>query len=57
MKAGAEAVVGIASEVAAEHFFLVEEVEDHQRDHTEESRERPPGAKRKVAFLVLLRKS
>ncbi len=43
---GAEAVVGIAREVAAEHFFFVEEAEDDQRDDEEEARERPPGAKR-----------
>ena len=30
--AGAEAVVGIAWEVAAQHFFLVEEAEHDQRD-------------------------
>src|SRR2546422_2843020 len=45
--AGAEAVVGIAGEVAAEHFFFVEEAEDDQRDDEEEARERPTGAKRK----------
>src|SRR6266481_596150 len=45
--AGAEAVVGIAGEVAAEHFFFVEEAEDDQRDDEEEARQRPPGAKRK----------
>src|SRR5258708_3357281 len=45
--AGAEAVVGIAGEVAAEHFFFVEEAEDDQRDDEEETRQRPPGAKRK----------
>jgi len=44
--AGAEAVVGIAGEVAAEHFFFVEEAEDDQRDGEEETRERPPGAQR-----------
>src|SRR5229473_4529141 len=44
--AGAEAVVGIAGEVAAEHFFFVEEAEDDQRNDEEEARERPPGAKR-----------
>src|SRR5206468_7188636 len=43
----AEAVVGIAGEVAAEHFFFVEEAEDDQRDDQEEARERPTGAKRK----------
>ena len=42
--AGAEAVVGIAGEVAAEHFFFVQEAEDDQRDDEEEARERPPGA-------------
>src|SRR5437899_7448268 len=45
--AGAEAVVGIAGEVAAEHFFFVEEAEDDQGDDEEEARERPTGAKRK----------
>jgi len=45
--AGAEAVVGIAGEVAAEHFFFVEEAEDDQGDNSEETRERPPGAERK----------
>ncbi len=45
--AGAEAVVGIAGEVAAEHSFFVEEAEDDQGDNGEEARERPPGAKRK----------
>src|SRR5258708_19777070 len=45
--AGAEAVVGIAGEVAAEHFFFVEEAEHDQRDDEEEARQRPPGAKRK----------
>ncbi len=45
--AGAEAVVGIAGEVAGEHFFFVEEAEDDQRDDEEEAGERPPGAKRK----------
>src|SRR6266851_1004293 len=44
--AGAEAVVGIAGEVAAEHFFLVEEAEDDQRNDEEEAWQRPPGAKR-----------
>src|SRR6266568_4443949 len=44
--AGAEAVVGIAGEVAAQHYFLVEEAEDDQGDNGEEARERPPGAKR-----------
>src|SRR6266571_927412 len=43
---GAEAVVGIAGEVAAQHFFLVEEAEHDQGDNGEEARERPPGAKR-----------
>src|SRR5260370_30200106 len=42
----AEAIVGIAGEVAAKHFFFVEEAEDDQRDDEEEARERPPGAKR-----------
>src|SRR6266851_1108054 len=40
-----EAVVGIAGEIAAEHFFFVKETEDDQRDDEEEARERPPGAK------------
>ena len=44
--AGTEAVVGIAGEVAAEHFFLVEEAEDDQGDNGVETRQRPPGAKR-----------
>ena len=44
--AGAEAVVGIAGEVAAKHFFFVEEAEDDQRDGEEKARKRPPGAKR-----------
>src|SRR5258708_26165443 len=44
--AGAEAVVGIAGEVAAEHFFFVEETEDDQRDGEKETWQRPPGAKR-----------
>ena len=44
--AGAEAVLGIAGEVAAEHFFFVEEAEDDQRDGEEEARQRPPRAKR-----------
>jgi len=44
--AGAEAVVGIAGEVAAEHFFLVEEAEHDQRNDEEEARQRPPRAKR-----------
>src|SRR2546425_9452858 len=43
--AGAEAIVGIAGEVVAEHFFLVEEAEDDQRDDEEEARLGPPGAK------------
>ena len=45
--AGAEAVVGVAGEVAAEHFLFMEEAEDDQRDDEEEARKRPPGAKRK----------
>jgi hypothetical protein len=45
--AGAEAVVGIAGEVAAEHFFFVEEAEDDQRDGEEETGERPPRAERR----------
>src|SRR5229473_1667585 len=45
--AGAEAIVGIAGEVAAEHFFFVEEAEDDQGDDEKEARERPPGAKRR----------
>ena len=45
--AGAETVVGIAGEVAGEHFFFAEEAEDDQRDDEEEAGERPPGAKRK----------
>ena len=45
--ARAEAVVGIAWEVAAQHFFLVEEAEHDQRDDEEEARQRPPGAQRK----------
>ncbi len=44
--ARAEAVVGIAGEVAAEHFFFVEEAEDDQGNDEEEAWERPPGAKR-----------
>src|SRR6266481_5169166 len=40
----AEAVVGIAREVAAQHFFFVEEAEDDQGDDEKEARERPPGA-------------
>jgi len=44
--AGAEAVVGIAGEVAAKHFLFVEEAQDDQRDDEEEARQRPPGAKR-----------
>ena len=46
-RARAEAIVGIAGEVATEHFFFVEEAEDDQRDDKEEARERPPGAKRR----------
>src|SRR5260370_38372067 len=45
-RAGAEAVVGIAGEVAAEHFFFVKKTEDDQGDNGEE-REGPPGAQRK----------
>src|SRR5579864_1228635 len=44
--AGAEAVFGIAGEVAAEHFFFVEEAEDDERDDEEKTRQRPPGAER-----------
>ncbi len=44
--AGAEAVVGIAGEVAAQHFFFVEETEHNQRDDEEEARQRALGAKR-----------
>ena len=36
--AGAEAVVRIAGEVAAEHFFFVEEAQHDQRDDEEEAR-------------------
>src|SRR5690348_14792343 len=43
----AEAVVRIAGEVAAEHFFFVEEAEDNQWNDEEEARERPPGAQRR----------
>src|SRR5258708_21717434 len=43
---GAEAVVGIAGEVAAEHFFFVEEAKHDQRDDEEKARQRQPGAKR-----------
>ncbi|OLB88317.1 MAG: hypothetical protein AUI12_05105 [Acidobacteria bacterium 13_2_20CM_2_57_6] len=45
--ASAEAVVGIAGEVATEHFFFFEEAEDDQRDDEEKARQRPPGAKRR----------
>jgi len=45
--AGTEAVVGIAGEVAAEHFFFVEEAKDDQGDNGVETRQRPPRAKRK----------
>ncbi len=44
---GAEAVVGIAGEVAAKHFFFVEEAEDDQRNDEVEAWERPPGAERR----------
>ena len=42
--AGAEAVVGIAGEIAAEHFFFVKEAEDDQGDNSVETRKRPAGA-------------
>ena len=45
--ARAEAVVGIAWEVAAQHFFLVQEAEHDQRDDEYETEQRPPGAQRK----------
>src|SRR5215470_6591282 len=47
-KAGAraEAVVGIAGEVAAQQFFFVEEAQHEEWDDDEETRERPPGAQR-----------
>src|SRR5215472_14243655 len=44
--AGAEAVVGVAGEVAAEQFFLVEVAKDEERDDEKETRERPPRAQR-----------
>jgi hypothetical protein len=43
---GAEAIFGIAREVAAEDFFLVEDAEDEQRYEQEGTRQRPPGAQR-----------
>lgn len=45
--AGAEAIFGIAGEVADEHSFFVEKAEDDQGDNSIDSRQRPPGAERK----------
>src|SRR5215469_3654331 len=45
--ARAEAVVGIAWEVAAQHFFLAEAGEHDPRDDEKEAGQRPPEAQRK----------
>ena len=45
-RASAEAVVGIAGEVAAEQFFLVEEAKHKKGNDEEETGQRPPRAQR-----------